>query len=530
MKPRLKKIIVRGGIAAIVLGLVGSIGFYKYSTSPHFCNSCHIMKPYYDAWKTSKHKDVACVKCHYAPGKAQDILWQKFQAMSQVVKYVTRTYSSRPFAEIKDSACLRDGCHSKRLLEGKVSFGKGITFDHRPHLQEVRRGRQLRCVSCHSQLVVGRHIEVTLDTCYLCHFKERVTGRNLDPLGGCTSCHTPPTKTFKIGDIEYNHQDFVNRPGVTCQNCHVDSIQGTGDAPKERCFTCHNQPEKIERYDDIPFIHENHITAHNVACFHCHTEIKHTTKTTIYSKPQGSDCSACHVNMHPRQAELYKGTGGKSDIDMPSPMYLAQVDCIGCHIVSNGHGAHAKKPVDVTYTASESACLKCHDENYKGMLDEWKAAINESVSALEPSFTSAESIFEQLTGNEPDYSRLKHLYNDARYNYDFVKSSSGLHNIYYSAHLLQNSRDWLNDLAKEADKPITPAGDSSLLDSSYCNTLCHSRVGVKLPETVDYEGLEMPHRDHIDTGLVCSDCHTIKRHKQLSPKEDRVCNTCHDSF
>jgi len=33
------------------------------------------------------------------------------QALSQVAKYVTRTYSSKPYAEISDESCLRKGCH-----------------------------------------------------------------------------------------------------------------------------------------------------------------------------------------------------------------------------------------------------------------------------------------------------------------------------------------------------------------------------------------------------------------------------------
>ncbi|MEK9145348.1 MAG: hypothetical protein AAB339_07050, partial [Elusimicrobiota bacterium] len=35
--------------AAVVL----TAGFAKYSTSPTFCNSCHIMAPYYNAWAGS---------------------------------------------------------------------------------------------------------------------------------------------------------------------------------------------------------------------------------------------------------------------------------------------------------------------------------------------------------------------------------------------------------------------------------------------------------------------------------------------
>ena len=157
-------------VTAAVL-VVGAGGLMKFSESPTFCRSCHIMEPYYEAWATSGHNKVACVECHYPPEDTGDHLWRKFQAVSQVAKFVTRTYSSKPYAVVENKACLRSGCHSEKLLEGKIVFAGGVKFDHLPHLRERRRGRQLRCVSCHSQIVVGRHVEVTLESCFLCHWR-----------------------------------------------------------------------------------------------------------------------------------------------------------------------------------------------------------------------------------------------------------------------------------------------------------------------------------------------------------------------
>jgi nitrate/TMAO reductase-like tetraheme cytochrome c subunit len=243
------------------------------STSPLLCNSCHIMKPYVEAWKTSKHNKVTCVQCHYPPG-FRDTIWVKYQALTQVAKWATQTYSSKPFAEVEDASCLRSGCHERRLLESKVVFKRGIIFDHRPHLAEVRRGRQLRCTSCHSQIVVGTHIEVTESTCFLCHFKGMKTGRELTPIAGCTGCHQPPKGEIRVGSIRFNHEEIMRR-GVACTKCHLNVVQGEGEAPRERCFTCHNQPEKLQRYPDTPFIHDFHVAGHNIDCMRCHTEVKH---------------------------------------------------------------------------------------------------------------------------------------------------------------------------------------------------------------------------------------------------------------
>lgn len=257
----------------LVVGFAVLGGLYKVSSSPVLCSSCHIMTPYVEAWKTSKHNNVSCVECHYPPG-FRDSLWVKYQALAQVAKWATQTYSSKPFAEVEDASCLRSGCHSRRLLEGKVVFKRDIIFDHRPHLEEVRRGRQLRCTSCHSQIVVGTHIEVTETTCFLCHFKGMKVGRELHPLAGCTGCHDPPKGEVVVGSVRFNHQEMVRR-GVACEKCHLNVIEGDGEAPQERCFTCHNEPEKLQRYRDTEFVHDFHVAGHNIECARCHNEIRH---------------------------------------------------------------------------------------------------------------------------------------------------------------------------------------------------------------------------------------------------------------
>ena len=263
------------GIGGVAIFLAAAAGLWEFSSSPTLCNSCHIMRPYVEAWKVSKHQAVACVQCHYPPG-FRDTLWVKYQAITQVVKWATQTYSSKPFAVVEDGSCLRSGCHSTGQLEGKapVTFRRGILFDHRPHLNPAKTGQQLRCTSCHSQIVVERHFEVNKAACFLCHFKGMKTGRELTPIAGCTGCHQPPKGDIMVGSIRFNHEELMRR-GVACQKCHLNVVQGEGEAPRERCFTCHNQPEKLQRYPDTPFIHDFHVAGHNIECARCHTEIKH---------------------------------------------------------------------------------------------------------------------------------------------------------------------------------------------------------------------------------------------------------------
>jgi hypothetical protein len=166
-------------------------GFLEWTTRPEFCSSCHIMEPYVKSWAESGHKNVGCVQCHYEPG-ILETAEGKFKAINQVVKYVTSTEGTKPWAEVSDNSCMRSGCHSTRLLEGMVEYKLGrtsIAFDHAPHLLEMRRSKKLRCTSCHSQIVQGEHLTVTTTTCLLCHFK----GAEEDPkLSDCRTCHVPP--------------------------------------------------------------------------------------------------------------------------------------------------------------------------------------------------------------------------------------------------------------------------------------------------------------------------------------------------
>lgn len=270
-------------VVAVVLGITGAAGagLWHMSASPRFCNSCHIMRPYVDAWKTSKHNDVACVECHYPPG-LRDTLRVKFQAVTQVAKWATGTYSSKPFAEVENASCLRSGCHATSRLEseGPRTFARGIRFDHRLHLQASKTQWQLRCTSCHAQVVVNKHFEVEQSACFTCHFKGAKGDRELAPIGGCTSCHVTPERDITMGSVRFNHGDFVRR-GVACQSCHLNVVEGQGDAPRERCIGCHNQPEKLARYEDKAAIHAAHVTDRSIACTRCHDVIKHALPPPI---------------------------------------------------------------------------------------------------------------------------------------------------------------------------------------------------------------------------------------------------------
>lgn len=525
IRPRFFKVI---GAFAVAIPLFLAGAAFEISTSPLLCNQCHIMKPYYQAWKTSKHNFVPCVDCHYPPG-FRDTLWVKYQALSQVAKWATQTYSSKPFAEIEDASCLRSQCHSARLLQGKVTFKRRIVFDHRPHLEQPRRGRQLRCTSCHSQIVIGTHIEVTEVTCFLCHFKGQKTAREFSPIGGCPVCHQPPKGDIQLaGGALFNHKDFVDTRGVQCQKCHLDAVQGDGVAPRERCFTCHNQPEKLAKYDDHEFLHQFHVAQHNVECTRCHTEIKHQIQTK--KEPLAVGCDACHEAKHSGQRAMYLGVGGKGSPTIPSHMYTARVDCVACHITPKAEDAHRTQFTGRTFEASKAACVSCHGQMYDGMLDNWKRTLETMLEELQPKLDAARKAVEEPAKDAKAQAKAKRLLADAEYNYEFVEHGKGVHNVFYAADLLQRVNGTANQVMTLLGKRPVTLSRENLVRGGYCATLCHSQAGVVFKPEVQFEKrTRVPHQKHFNEyGAVCTDCHSQDKHKAVTITA-QGCQACHHS-
>jgi len=428
VRPRLWVILAL--LVAAVLG--GGFGFLEYSTSPTFCNSCHIMEPFVKAWEESTHSDVGCVDCHYPPGE----YWKtKFQAISQVTDWLTGRYSTKPYAEVDDENCL--ACHTTRLLEGEVVFKRGIKFDHVPHLEKLRRGKKLQCTTCHSQIVQGEHVAVNERVCFICHFMGKVGGIEPQSQEFCTKCHLPPEEDIELAGITYNHTDFVKN-GVECQRCHLEAVEGDGAVAQHMCYTCHGEPERLERIGEDQFLHKTHVTEHKVECDQCHGEIVHKVKT--HTAPLEYDCRICHTSIHDGIKKMYMGTGGRGVEDQPNPMYLAQVDCIGCHV-------EAAPPLDevvsfgeTTLVAKEKGCTNCHGADYEGLLEMWLEDVKADVEKTQVLVTAAEQALAEA-GESKNRGKASTLFEEANFNLHYVKTFHGAHNPDYSASLLEKSRE-----------------------------------------------------------------------------------------
>jgi len=512
--------ITGGGVLALFIYLL------FYTTSPSFCLSCHIMKPYYEAWNTSKHNMVSCVECHYPP-QPREMLWAKFQAINSVVAFVTRKYSSKPYAQIEDTSCLRSNCHSTNFLAKKMTFKKGIRFDHKFHLGDLRRGKQLRCTSCHSQIVVGTHVEVTESTCYLCHFKHSEEQRGVLPLGNCTSCHEYPKKDIQFRGFTFNHQDFVGTRHVSCEKCHRDVIQGEGHAPRERCYDCHNQPALLAKYEDITFMHDNHVAKRKVDCTRCHEEIKHGLKISKVRFME-YNCEVCHSAIHSGPREMFMGEGGRGAPPTPSHMLTARLDCLACHIQPKGADLEGGRD-GRTFVASEKACMACHGDQYQGMLKDWKDTFDVMIRDIKPKLDSARRVLEKAGTAKGKWKEAKKLFEDAKYNVDFVRIGKGVHNPFYAAELIQVADRHIDRLFRLVGQSAPALPAQSPIRGGYCAQLCHTKAGVKLPWETSLQGVPLPHFRHaFDFGLGCTSCHSAEKHKEIRIS-NKDCTACHHS-
>jgi hypothetical protein len=263
-------------------------------------------------------------------------------------------------------------------------------------------------------------------------------------MGGCTACHDAPKAKIELATGDFQHSDYLSR-GVTCNNCHSDSIKGDGAVPKQVCWTCHNQPAQVARFPDTRFLHDQHVTAHKVECTSCHLKIEHnlnagaivakTQAAGTHENMEGATCSSCHEQMHMGPSELYRGVGGRGVPDMPSPMSRAQVDCIACH-KSRKESSESAAVVGQTFVAVQDSCNYCHGTKYDTALGTWKGIIAKKLEDAEAAHAKTQAAAGRVTLNGTDQLKVNRALDDAAHNIRLVKLGHGVHNVNYATAVL----------------------------------------------------------------------------------------------
>jgi len=516
---RHRRTLMRLVLTAAVFIVIAAAAFVTASESPRFCVSCHIMEPYYNAWASSKHNTVKCLECHYPPTVGGHVK-SKFIAISQVVQYFTGTYGTRFWAEIGDEACLQKGCHDTRLLTGRVTFKKDIAFDHAFHLGDMRRGKKLRCTSCHSQIVVGNHIEVTETTCFICHFKDAKLGAGT---ADCLICHGPPKKPVKYKGLTFDHTQYLQR-NVPCTKCHIHVVQGNGDVPPARCYSCH--ADRSNEVTEPVQLHRIHVTDHKVDCLECHLEIRHGTLDM--SPLLAPNCSSCHGDMHSTQEEFYIGTGGLDTPDVPGAMFASGVSCAGCHNAPT-HGAPVGTSESGAFPrASSDECAACHGVVYKKTLQRWQQETKKSYEKASGLVAQAKAAVYATGADDPKRAYPRTLISQAEKNLELVArdGSYGAHNIIYTNGLIETAALKADKAAEKvgARIPFAPAKFRIPAEKDTCAWRCH--FGVERTP-INVNGKTFDHGKHLfDYKLKCTDCHDAEKHGYTLPATYN-CAGCH---
>lgn len=490
----------------------------EYTSRPSFCPTCHYMETFYQSWRTSAHNKVDCVECHFEPGVSGTIRG-KLNGLVQIVNYISLSYKKRkPWAEIPDNTCTRSGCHETQGLQDTTYEFKGISFSHKNHLQELRRGKTLKCTSCHSQIVQGTHIEVTGSTCYNCHFKRSDDPEHkFDKLSDCKTCHNWEGKTKEqMANFRYDHTSVVESD-ISCLSCHTNTIAGNGEVGKERCFQCHFENERLDKYDNTEEMHTTHISKHSVRCFVCHSPIDHKVQKLDPSSPP--DCRSCHTDAHSQQVSLYTGENGFAVDKNPSIMYLNGINCRGCHIF------HETDKRDIeTFKAGESSCEKCHGRGYDNLIKQWETASAKRVAAITSIYKSVSfQVASSTSSRKPD---AEDLLNQAYHNIRIVEVGKSVHNVQFADQLLLAGYNLMKKSLTVIGSSLSlPAFESSaeFIPNECYN--CHS--GIQEISIRKYD-MKFSHNQHIvKNRIACSKCHSnAKQHGELIVSKEN-CNSCH---
>ena len=249
------------------------------------------------------------------------------------------------------------------------------------------------------------------------------------------------------------------------------------------------------------------------------------------------ECRNCHEGKHRGVLLMYLGMGGRGTPMIPSHMFQVRVECVACHIVPKEPGSRAGI-VGQTFRPSEQACLGCHGERYRGMLERWTDTLAKMRGAIAPKLEGARAVLAQVGPKHPKHARARRLVDDAGFNVEFVALARGVHNVFYAADLLKLSNGWLDEAF--ALLGVTPVKtDDALVRGGYCGVLCHEQAGVRLPESVAFGKQKVPHARHVaEFGAVCTACHSPEVHKAVTataatctgchhgPQNDR-CEACH---
>lgn len=219
-------------VATLLVLALGGAAAIPLTNQPTFCASCHTIKPSYDSWTRSSHKDVTCVDCHVRPGVSGFIQDKVYAGIKDVAITLFGT-PTEPYdlqSHVHSSVCL--GCHRAILRVTEVSSRDlpspvkevGLIMNHREHMAAFeKRGQGEGCTTCHSRVVHGTPIKgypIVLPRGHV----------NIDD-----QPHNPDLPPDSL---------LWKATMADCMRCHDGKQAHEGEVLSNRCETCH-LPDKI---------------------------------------------------------------------------------------------------------------------------------------------------------------------------------------------------------------------------------------------------------------------------------------------
>lgn len=202
---------------------------------PTFCASCHNIRPAYDSWTASSHKEVTCVACHVRPGVEGFIEDKAYAGLKDVAIHLfgTPTESHNLQASVASEVCI--GCHRAILRVSEVAARDlpqpvkdvGLVMSHRKHMEAfAKRGKGEGCTTCHARIVHDKPIKGYPIVIPRGHVA--VDGKPY------ASEHPEGSKLHAAGLVD-------------CFRCHDGKSQHEGKVLSKKCETCH-LPDKIGEF------------------------------------------------------------------------------------------------------------------------------------------------------------------------------------------------------------------------------------------------------------------------------------------
>jgi hypothetical protein len=170
----------------------------------------------------------------------------------------------------------------------------------------------------------------------------------------CLTCHTPPTQTWNIYGVAFNHAAHSSQPNVDCTWCHTSAPpeqpeHGRVALRPEDCRACHaSRLSSSPHPDNWRAIHGPQVPADRQSCDVCH---------------DSSWCARCHgVTLpHPSDWPTVHGTSALQRPDVCRQCHQPNM-CSNCHGLPIPHPGNWLQKHVTTYRTNTELCWKCHPQ------------------------------------------------------------------------------------------------------------------------------------------------------------------------